>query len=65
MLEAQESELVYLRRLSQSEKQMDATGSPGRMSEGNLIDPAKRKKEVNDLEKGKGKYGKFNNEDDE
>ena len=65
LLEAQESELVYLRRLSQSEKQMDANGSPGRASEGTLIDPQKRKKDVNDLEKGKGKYGKFNNEDDE
>ena len=41
---------------------MSGNASPGKLSEGNLVDPAKRK-EANDLEKGKGKYGKFNNED--
>ena len=62
LLEKQESELVYLRRLSQSEKHMEGrTASPGTASEGNLIDPSKRKEEI-DLEKGKGKFAKFNDE---
>ena len=63
VLVEREAELVYLRRLSQSEKRMSGTASPGKASEGNEIDTAKlRKKDIADLEAGK--YGKFNNEDE-